>query len=126
MKYKIALSEDETYVRVQVFETINGNMEREFAGNAIKIAKQRKINKFLVDVRGTPNIANSIEHYLLGYEDMNRFGLNRKTKIAILADTNDLSHNFIETVIINAGYRCRVFPDEDAALEWLGPIGGTH
>ncbi len=126
MKYKISLSEDKTFLRVRVFETINGKMEREFARNAIKIAKEHKIDNFLVDVRGTSNIANSIEHYLLGYEDINKFGLNRNSKIAILADANDLSQNFIETIISNAGYRCRVFSYEDAALKWLETIGINH
>ena len=103
MKYKISLSKDKAYVRIRVFEAFNGKTEKEFAENAIKDAKQHKINKFLVDVRGTPNIASSLEKYLLAYVDMDQFGLYRGSRIAILADENDESHNLVETVFINAG-----------------------
>jgi hypothetical protein len=120
MKYKISLSEDGTYVRIRFFEAITGEMEKKVAENAIKDAKQREINKFLVDVRGPPNIASSLEQYFFGYKDMNQFGLDRGSRIAVLADANDKSHDFIETVFVNAGYVCRIFPDEDAAFKWLG------
>ncbi|MFC1812895.1 hypothetical protein ACFL03_09395 [Thermodesulfobacteriota bacterium] len=120
MRYKISLSENGTYVRIRVFEAITGEIEKEFAEIAIKDAKQRKISKFLVDVRGTLNIASSLEQYLFGYEDMNQFGLDRGSRIAVLADANDKSHNFIETIFVNAGYHCRIFTDEDAASKWLG------
>jgi len=120
MKYKISLSDDRTYVRIRVLRAITGKMEREFAENAIQDAKQRKIRKFLVDVRGTPNIASSFEHYSLAYEDMNKFGLDKDSRIAVLADANDKSHDFIETVFVNAGYHCHIFSEEDTALKWLG------
>lgn len=120
MKYKISLSEDGTYIRIRVIEAITGEVEKDFAENAIKEAKQHKISRFLVDVRGILNIASSLEQYLLGYEDMKQFGLDRGSRIAVIADANDKSHKFIETVFVNAGYRCRIFPDEDIALKWLG------
>jgi hypothetical protein len=120
MKYKIAISKDGTYIRIRVFEAITGEMERNFAQNAIKDARRWKTNKFLVDVRGTLNITSSLEKYLFGYKDMNQFGLDRVSGIAVLADANDKSHDFIETVFLNAGYQCRIFPNEEAALKWLG------
>jgi hypothetical protein len=120
MNYKISLSEDETYIRIRVLEAITGEMEREFAERAIKDAKQWSTKLFLVDVRGTPNISGSLEKYLLGYKDMHQFGLDRSSKIAILADKIDKSHDFIETVFVNAGYLCRIFSNEDDALKWLG------
>ena len=119
MNYKISLSEDGTHIRIRVFEAITAEMEREFSKRAIKDAKQMKTNKFLVDVRGTPNISGSLEKYLFGYRDMHQFGLDRSSRIAILADENDKSHDFIETVFVNAGYLCRIFSDEDAALKWF-------
>ena len=119
MNYEISLSEDGTYIRLRIFEAVNGEMERKLAENVIKEAKQHKINNYLIDVRGTPNIANVVEQYRFGYEDMKRFGLDLDSSIAILADANDTSHNFIETVFVNAGYNCRIFADEGAALKWF-------
>ncbi|MFC1764154.1 hypothetical protein ACFL6U_19030 [Planctomycetota bacterium] len=120
MKYTISLSEDGTYVRIRVSETITGEGEKDFAQNAIKDAKAHRINKFLVDVRGAPNKASSLEQYRFGHEDVKQFGLDRGARIAVLADTDDQSHDFIETVFVNAGYCCRLFQAEDLAVEWLG------
>ena len=119
MKYNISLSDDGTYMRIRVLEAITGEMEKEFAQRAIQDAKHHKIKRFLVDVRGTPNIASSTEHYYFVHENMNHFGLEKDSRIAVLADPDDKSHDFIETVFVNAGYRCCIFPDEGAALKWL-------
>lgn len=120
MKYKISLSEDGTYIRIRVFEVVTGDMEREFAEKAIKEAKQLGINNYLVDVRGTQNIAAIFEQFLFAYKDMDRFALEKSSRIAILADIGDNSHGLVETVFQNAGYNCRIFSDEDSALKWLG------
>ena len=120
MDYNISLSEDGTFLWIRVFETINGKMEKEFAGKAIEDARQHKINSFLVDVRGIENVASTLEQYMFGYEDVKKFGLNKNSKIAILVDEGDKSHDFIETVFMNAGYHCCLFRDEDAAIKWFG------
>jgi hypothetical protein len=119
MKYNISLSEDGTFIRIRVFEAITGDMEKEFAENAIKDATQRGLNKFLVDVRGVQNLASTLDQYLFGYDDMNRLGLDKESRIAILVDENDRSHNFIETVFVNAGYDCRIFTEKTVASKWL-------
>ena len=120
MKYKVSFSENGKYVRIRALEAITGEIEKRFAEIAITEARKRKVREFLVDVRGTPNIASSLEQYLFGYEDMDRFGLDRGSRIAVLADANDKSHDFIETVLVNAGYHCCLFTDDDAASDWLG------
>ena len=119
MKYKISLSEDGTYIRIRVFEAITGDMEREFAEKAIKKAKQHKIYKYLVDVRQAPNVSSISEQYQFGRKDMDRISLDRFSKLAVLAEVEDKSHNFIETVFQNAGYICRLFVNEGSALKWL-------
>jgi hypothetical protein len=119
MEYEISLSEDRTYVRIRVFKAITGELEKEFAGNAIRDAKERQIHKYLVDVRGTPNIATSSEQYFFGHKEMDQLGLDRGSRIAVLVDAEDSSHDFVETVFVNAGFACRIFRDNDAALKWL-------
>jgi hypothetical protein len=94
-------------------------MEKEFAEKAISIAKQHNMSKFLVDVRGTQNVASTLEQYIFGYQNMLQFGLPKDSDISILANADNESHSFIETLLINAGYHCRLFRDEEAALEWL-------
>jgi hypothetical protein len=120
MKYKMSLSKNGTFLEIRVLEAVTGNLEREFAERAIKDAKQKKMSNFLVDVRGIPNKASSVEQYFFGHKEVNQLGLDRGSRIAILANEDDKSHNFIETVFVNAGYRCRIFQDEDSAVKWLG------
>ena len=119
MNYRIELSPDKEYLKLTVFETINGAFEKEFAQKAIQEAKKHTIKKFLIDVRGISNIATTFEQYNLGYKDMTDFGLDPVSRIAILSDPENESHNFIETVFLNAGYKCRIFTDETDALDWL-------
>lgn len=117
MKYKITFNG--IYLRVQAFKTITGGLAREFAKKAIEEAKKQKVNKFLIDVRGAQNISSTMKKYTFGHKDMDLFGLDRLSKIAIVANSGDQSHNFIATIMSNAGYRCNMFADEAAALKWL-------
>ena len=119
MTYDISLSEDKTFVRIKVLDVINGEIEINLAQHAIKEAGKYRIRKYLVDVRGVVNTASSLEHYRFGYEDMKAFGLDPRSRIAIVVDRNDASHNFIETIFLNVGYQCRLFTDETDALKWF-------
>ena len=119
MRYNIILSDDGTYLRVQALETITGKLAREFAKKAIEEAKKQNIKRFLVDVQGIKNVSGTEEKYDFGYEDMDLFGLDKLSKIAILASSGDQSHNFIATSLSNAGYRCSLFADEALAMKWL-------
>ena len=119
MNFETTLSRDGTYVIVRVKEDISAEMEREFAEQAIRLAKKHNIKRFLVDVRGIPNVAGSLDNYLFAYEDITRFGLDATSRIAVLASPDDRSHDFIETVLRNAGYNCRMFSAEKNALEWF-------
>jgi hypothetical protein len=103
-----------------VFEPIDADLAREFAERAIKVAKEASVDRFLVDVRGAPNVASTSNHYWFAYEDMARFKLEPSSRIAILADPDDSSHDFIATVFLNAGFQCQRFSDEGQALLWLG------
>lgn len=119
MSFEISISDDGSYIRVKVFENINGALEKDFAEKAIKEAKIRSINRFLVDVRGTKNIATTVDQYLFGHEDLRSFALDSFSSIVILVDEGDESHNFIETVLKNAGFMTYLTTDEGEALKWL-------
>ncbi len=119
MKYKVTIDKDEGFVRITVYEPITAKLEQEFAGEAIAVAKKNDLLRYLVDVRAVPNIANTVDQYTLPYEDVAPLGLSRSSRIAVLVEENDTSHNFIETVFRNAGYNCQLFVDEDEARNWL-------
>ena len=119
MNFSIHFPDEADFVNIIVHDDVNGETQRELAQNAIELAKEKGVNKFLVDVRGVKNTAATFEQYQLGYKDMAKFLLDRGSKIAICVDTHDHSHDFIETVFKNAGYHCHIFRDQPEALDWL-------
>jgi hypothetical protein len=44
---------------------------------------------------------------------------SKDTLFAILVEPADRTHDFVETVMQNAGRNVRVFHDKDAAIAWL-------
>ena len=61
MKYEISLSKDKKYIRIRAFETIDGDMEKQLSEKAIIEGKKHSVWRFLVDARGTRNIATTYE-----------------------------------------------------------------
>ena len=75
--------------------------------------------RFLFDVRGCPNIEQPHKTYKYTYDEMKTLNLDRVARVAILASPNDKSHDFVETVNVNAGYNVKLFKEANAALSWL-------
>ena len=119
MDYQIDIEKKKGFVRVKVYDSITAGLERSFAKEVIETARRNDLLNYYVDVRGAPNIAAILDQYKLAYVDMKNFGLDRKSKIAVVHLQDDHSHDFIETVFINAGYNCKLFTNEDEAYGWL-------
>ncbi|MDG5470057.1 STAS/SEC14 domain-containing protein [Deltaproteobacteria bacterium IMCC39524] len=119
MKYEIKVIKDKAYVWIQVYENITVDIYKDFAEKSIQIAKEHRINKYLVDVREARLFSSALDQYRFGYEDMENYSLGKISRIAVLVKESDNSHDFIETIFINAGYSCRLFIDADAAIKWL-------
>lgn len=120
MKFEVELSDDGTHVRIRVFTPITEELTREFTAAAIGLANQHGILKYLVDVRRAKNISSTISQYQMGYEDLAKVSFSRKSMIAVVYRAGDTSHNFVETVMANAGFNCKLFEEDDAAaLKWL-------
>ncbi len=119
MKYEISVSEDRTYIKVTVYGDITAELQKEFAGNAIRKSQEHNIINFLVDVSQVINTASVLDNYRFAHGDMMRFGQPRAAKIAVLVAPHDSSHNFVETVFKNAGYNFRLFKEKGEALAWF-------
>ncbi|MFH1851544.1 MAG: hypothetical protein ABIA75_04300 [Candidatus Neomarinimicrobiota bacterium] len=107
-------------IRIDVSTPISYTVQREFAREAIRLAQQNNLTRYLVDVTRVFNQASFAELYNFAYSDMKILDLDKTTRVAILTAPDDISHNFIETVFLNAGYNCQRFTEEAAALDWLG------
>ena len=119
MKYQISIPESGKYVKVRTTETYSAEVAKEFCREAIKKANEQNIRGLLIDVRQTKSITSPMDKYMLAYKYLEEYGLKKSVRIALLTAQGDDSHAFIETVFLNAGYRCRLFTDEKKAIEWL-------
>jgi hypothetical protein len=119
MDYEITTPPGKNYVHIKVYETITPDLERSFASEAIKQAKAHNRMHYFTDVTGVRNVSDPADMYKLAYQELAAMGMDRRSKIAILVSADDHSHDFIETVFVNAGYLCLLFHDPDHALAWL-------
>ena len=119
MKYKISLSEDGSYVHVRIFQPITAELERIFTEEAIKIARENSVLRYLGDVRGVSNVASPSDKYMLANKEIKQFGLDPASQVAVLVSPGDHTHDFIETVFRNTGVDFRLFENEGEALDWL-------
>jgi hypothetical protein len=76
-------------------------------------------HRFLVDLSESELVSSIGEQYKFAYERAEKIGLRRSWSIALLTAPMDESHDFLEIVVWNAGYRLRCFDDENAAVNWL-------
>jgi hypothetical protein len=79
-----------------------------------------RIRRYLVDVTKARNTDSPSDNYAFAYADMQTAeGIDRAARVAILADPADDSHNFVETVCLNAGLIVWKFTDRTQARRFL-------
>lgn len=119
MKYEVALAEDDGFVRITVHEPITAALQLEFAAEAIAVAQKARIKRYLADVTRVRNTAGTFDQYHLAYEELPPMGIVKGSRIAIVVEQDDQSHDFIETLFCNVGFDCRLFITEETAISWL-------
>lgn len=120
MPYTLSVSEDNVFV----IETVTGEMTRQLgmtmAVDAQAFGQRLKINRYLIDVTQARNVEGPFDAYEYAYIDMqNEPMIDRSSRIALLVSPDDHSHDFIETVLRNAGHDVTMFTDRTRAEEHL-------
>jgi recombination DNA repair RAD52 pathway protein len=119
MSYQVEIAKNGRYLICRVSRPVTTDLARQFSMAMDQVSRAHNIKRFLVDVRGAPNVATVFQNYEYANKDMGSLDLQRDVRSAILVDCDDHSHDFVETVTQNAGYVVRVFDDESAAIAWL-------
>ena len=119
MKYEIKLSDSGKYIVVIVNSDMTRTLAEQIGLEAMHIARKKNLNLFLYDLRNSINRESVNSNYIFAKQDINRIQPDQSNKIAMLTSTNDKSHNFVETVLRNAGHNVLLFTDKEKALEWL-------
>ncbi len=94
-------------------------LAREIFSTTSAAARVEEIRGFLLDTRDVVCQMGPVACYEIAYTGLEQCGFPRDCMWAILVSPSDGSHDFMETVARNAGYRCRLFNGELEAIAWL-------
>ena len=119
MDYDVSVSEDSTYILIDIHQPMSNELGRRCGADAVALAEQYGLNHYLFDSRGAPNIEDPFLNYDFAYKEMEGFDFPHNSRSALLVDPDDASHNFMETVFLNAGYQVKLFTDKNEAIAWL-------
>ena len=119
MTYSIEIIKDERYILITVHGKINREAATAINAEAHALGKSNGINKYLEDLRDARNDDTVSNNYKFAYQDMKIETFDRFARVAILVDSNDHSHDFIETVSKNAGFFLSLFTDQKEAIKYL-------
>ena len=119
MNFKITISENREYIIGKVYGKLNKEIAQQLAKEYAKIINSTGIKRILNDVRGSSNDMSFPNNYKYAYSDVKFLGLPRDIRAAIVSSEGDDSHDFQETVAINAGYNVKVFHSIEQAVKWL-------
>ena len=120
MSYEIYPSENRKYIVLKHY----GEMNSEFGMNRVmeahKLGAEMGITRYLVDLTEAKNIDPAYKSFKYAYDDMTTpSGIDRKARVALLVDPEDHSHDFVETVLRNAGHNVTLFRDRELAIKHL-------
>lgn len=121
-EYEVGVSPDESHVYVRVVRpSITLGLAEAFTRDLSQLGNDTGIARCLIDVRGAKSVAGVHGDYQYAYEKAESAGLSRNWKIALLKDGIDRTHDFLKTVMDNAGWTSKYFEDENEheAVAWL-------
>jgi hypothetical protein len=119
MQFQLHLPEECSWVEVIVTAPITAEHETGFIKETIEMADATNRADMLVDVSQVPNQATELDKFDMADYAIEQLGLGRQARIAVLAAPDDPSHDFIEAIMRNAGFKCQLFRDRAEACLWL-------
>jgi hypothetical protein len=119
VSYCVAVSETGDFLAVRVEGAFDVEEARRFTAETRAKSQETGIPHFLFDMRAARNAASPDSNYLFARHDMDRMGISREARAAILKSSADGSHDFVERTMRDAGFNVRSFVDHDAAVAWL-------
>lgn len=119
MSYEISISATRTYLLVRVTKPMTRSLARQIALDMKAQSTKHNLKAYLYDVRDSRNCEGIGSNYEFVYRDMADMGFGRDVRAAILAQADDQTHDFIETLCRNAGYDVRLFREGAPAIAWL-------
>jgi hypothetical protein len=113
------ISAEEGYLRSELFNRQTVDETKKFLEALLASALEHRLSLVLIHVRNSAPIF-TVERY--GFSYYLDLAFKSKYKIALVADTLELriAHQYIATMARVRGVKLRAFPEEGAAIRWLG------
>lgn len=119
MDYQVSLADSGRYILIKVLVPMTSAVGARCGADAVRFGAERKIDRFLFDLRDSPNVQSIVDNYEFAHKEITVFGFPTTSRSAFLVRPDDKSHDFINTAFYNAGYVTRMFVDESEAIAWL-------
>lgn len=119
MKFEVFIPKDGAWVHAKILAPLTMDQSLKFLKKAAQQANKEWLHRILIDSRGVPNLKGYYNDYEIAYKHLNKLGFKYHSRVAVLVAPGDKSYDFMELVAKNAGFRWRVFSDEQEATEWL-------
>ncbi|MBN2738399.1 MAG: hypothetical protein JXR70_15560 [Spirochaetales bacterium] len=120
MNYTISISDDKKYIILKNTGKITSENVKQRIIEAHQVGEKYNLHCYLMDLVEANNTDTIVNNYDFAYKDMKENkGINMFACVAFLVAENDHSHDFIETVLINAGYDIKLFRSKEKAIQYL-------
>ena len=123
MPHRILVSDDSSYVILELTGDITRKTQMEYNIEAHEVGRRVGTKNFLVDATQARNVESISDNYHFAYEDLKSPGpaqlVDRGARVAILTAPGDHSHDFALTVMINGGFDIKHFEDREEAIRYL-------
>ena len=119
MSYSITPSKNGKYIILKVIGDTDSEQAMHHNIESHALGKKLGINRYFVDMTRARNVEPVADSYKFAYEDMKTPLIDKSARVAVLVSANDHSHDFIETVLQNAGHSVKLFRDRKLAKNYL-------
>lgn len=120
MSYTITTSQNSAYIIVKVTSDMSRKLAAEIADQALLMGEKLGIGRYLVDLTASRNRESILGSYQSAHEDLAELSWRKiLTRVALLVDPQDNSHDFNEIVLNNIGICATLFRDSDQAVQYL-------
>lgn len=120
MAYTISPSEDQKYIVLKHWGELNGELALERVIEAHVLGAKLGIARYLIDLTEARNVDTVTDSYWYAYKDLKTLPeINKNACVAMLVNPEDHSHDFVETVLRNAGHNVILFRERELAIKHL-------
>jgi hypothetical protein len=120
MTYTIQPSENGNYILMKIVGEITRESSLKPNLEAHALGMKLGIHRYLVDATEARNVESPVANYQFAYTDMAQAtGIDPDAIAAFVVSPEDHSHDFIETVLRNAGQSATLFRDREQAIRFL-------